>query len=325
MDIVWQILIAVFIVILTALVILKLYVESIKGKCTSDVDLSGKVAIVTGANTGIGFHTALDFARRNARVILACRDLVKGQMAVDKIQEETGNKNVLVMKLDLSLMKSVREFVKLFEEKETRLDILVNNAGMAGLPLTKTEEGFEVMFATNHFGHFLLTNLLMDLLKKSQPSRVVNVSSLAHNWSKGIDFENLRAEKDYSIHNCYFDTKLANILFTRELARRTEWTGVTTLCLHPGPVNTKLLHDAFNPVLKPLHPIAAACFVKTPEEGAQTSIYCSISKDIEGVSGKYYVDCKEAEEQSSEMSKDMGVAKKLWEISEQYTGLAENN
>ncbi|XP_060589449.1 retinol dehydrogenase 11-like isoform X4 [Ruditapes philippinarum] len=241
MDIVWQILIAVFIVILTALVILKLYVESIKGKCTSDVDLSGKVAIVTGANTGIGFHTALDFARRNARVILACRDLVKGQMAVDKIQEETGNKNVLVMKLDLSLMKSVREFVKLFEEKETRLDILVNNAGMAGLPLTKTEEGFEVMFATNHFGHFLLTNLLMDLLKKSQPSRVVNVSSLAHNWSKGIDFENLRAEKDYSIHNCYFDTKLANILFTRELARRTEWTGIYTSALHPGTVRTELL------------------------------------------------------------------------------------
>ncbi|XP_060589448.1 retinol dehydrogenase 11-like isoform X3 [Ruditapes philippinarum] len=323
MDIVWQILIAVFIVILTALVILKLYVESIKGKCTSDVDLSGKVAIVTGANTGIGFHTALDFARRNARVILACRDLVKGQMAVDKIQEETGNKNVLVMKLDLSLMKSVREFVKLFEEKETRLDILVNNAGMAGLPLTKTEEGFEVMFATNHFGHFLLTNLLMDLLKKSQPSRVVNVSSLAHNWSKGIDFENLRAEKDYSIHNCYFDTKLANILFTRELARRTEWTGIYTSALHPGTVRTELLRHL--PLFLKFIGFFVKFFFKTPEEGAQTSIYCSISKDIEGVSGKYYVDCKEAEEQSSEMSKDMGVAKKLWEISEQYTGLAENN
>ncbi|XP_060575354.1 retinol dehydrogenase 11-like [Ruditapes philippinarum] len=226
MDIVWQILIAVFIVILTSLVILKLYLESIKGKCTSDVNLLGKVAIVTGANTGIGFYTALDFARRNARVILASRNLVKGQRAVDKIQEKTGNKNVLAMKLDLNLMKSVREFVKLFKEKETRLDILVNNAEMSVVPLTKTDDGFEVTFATNHFGPFLLTNLLMDLLKKSQPSRVVNVSSLAHNWSKGIDFENLRAEKDYSIHNCYFDTKLANILFTRELARRTEGTGL---------------------------------------------------------------------------------------------------
>ncbi|XP_045190445.2 retinol dehydrogenase 12-like isoform X2 [Mercenaria mercenaria] len=322
MEMFWQIVVAVFIVLLSALAILKVYLDSIKGKCTSSTDLSGKVAIVTGANTGIGYFTALDFARRNARVILACRDLVKGQEAVEKIRGQTGNTDNVVIKLDLSLMKSVREFAEQINKQEARLDILVNNAGMAGLPLTKTDEGFEVMYATNHFGHFLLTNLLLGLLKKSQPSRIVNVSSMAHRWSKGIDFDNLKAEKSYSITDTYFSSKLANILFTRELARKLEGTGVSTSCLHPGPVNTRLLYDAFNPVLKPLHFIAA-CFLKTAEEGAQTSIYCSVSEDLEGVSGKYYVDCQEAEDQSSDLSKDMGLAKKLWEISEKYTGLAE--
>ncbi|XP_053407647.1 retinol dehydrogenase 12-like isoform X6 [Mercenaria mercenaria] len=243
MEMFWQIVVAVFIVLLSALAILKVYLDSIKGKCTSSTDLSGKVAIVTGANTGIGYFTALDFARRNARVILACRDLVKGQEAVEKIRGQTGNTDNVVIKLDLSLMKSVREFAEQINKQEARLDILVNNAGMAGLPLTKTDEGFEVMYATNHFGHFLLTNLLLGLLKKSQPSRIVNVSSMAHRWSKGIDFDNLKAEKSYSITDTYFSSKLANILFTRELARKLEGTGVQmTLCaVHPGLVQTQLL------------------------------------------------------------------------------------
>ncbi|XP_045190446.2 retinol dehydrogenase 12-like isoform X3 [Mercenaria mercenaria] len=322
MEMFWQIVVAVFIVLLSALAILKVYLDSIKGKCTSSTDLSGKVAIVTGANTGIGYFTALDFARRNARVILACRDLVKGQEAVEKIRGQTGNTDNVVIKLDLSLMKSVREFAEQINKQEARLDILVNNAGMAGLPLTKTDEGFEVMYATNHFGHFLLTNLLLGLLKKSQPSRIVNVSSMAHRWSKGIDFDNLKAEKSYSITDTYFSSKLANILFTRELARKLEGTGLTCYSVHPGTVNSEVWRHL--PLLPSLFmAIPRYLLFKTAEEGAQTSIYCSVSEDLEGVSGKYYVDCQEAEDQSSDLSKDMGLAKKLWEISEKYTGLAE--
>ncbi|XP_045190448.2 retinol dehydrogenase 12-like isoform X5 [Mercenaria mercenaria] len=321
MEMFWQIVVAVFIVLLSALAILKVYLDSIKGKCTSSTDLSGKVAIVTGANTGIGYFTALDFARRNARVILACRDLVKGQEAVEKIRGQTGNTDNVVIKLDLSLMKSVREFAEQINKQEARLDILVNNAGMAGLPLTKTDEGFEVMYATNHFGHFLLTNLLLGLLKKSQPSRIVNVSSMAHRWSKGIDFDNLKAEKSYSITDTYFSSKLANILFTRELARKLEGTGICSYVVHPGIVKTEVFRNfsAWKKCIKE----CLKLFLKTAEEGAQTSIYCSVSEDLEGVSGKYYVDCQEAEDQSSDLSKDMGLAKKLWEISEKYTGLAE--
>ncbi|XP_053407649.1 retinol dehydrogenase 12-like isoform X7 [Mercenaria mercenaria] len=265
MEMFWQIVVAVFIVLLSALAILKVYLDSIKGKCTSSTDLSGKVAIVTGANTGIGYFTALDFARRNARVILACRDLVKGQEAVEKIRGQTGNTDNVVIKLDLSLMKSVREFAEQINKQEARLDILVNNAGMAGLPLTKTDEGFEVMYATNHFGHFLLTNLLLGLLKKSQPSRIVNVSSMAHRWSKGIDFDNLKAEKSYSITDTYFSSKLANILFTRELARKLEGTGVQTFAVHPGTVRTELLRHL--PLyLKPLEVVITSFWKETFEQ-----------------------------------------------------------
>ncbi|XP_052228919.1 retinol dehydrogenase 11-like isoform X4 [Dreissena polymorpha] len=324
MDLLWQILLAVLVVMVTCLVVVKVYVESIKGHCTSTRDLTGKVALITGANTGIGFYTALDLAKRNARVILACRDEHKAAATVQKIQEATGNMNVEAHRLDLSLMSSVREFAKSFKGEE-QLDILINNAGVAGIPYMKTVEGFDTCFATNHLGHFLLTNLLLDLLKKSQPSRIVTVSSMAHAWTKEFDVENLNGEKQPwspspgSISQSYFRSKLANVLFTRELAKRLEGTGVTSTCLHPGPVNTKLLYDAFHPALKPLHFIIVAHFVKTGEEGAQTSIHCAVSEELEGVTGRYYVDCREAE--SSLLSKDLGLARQLWEYSERVTGL----
>ncbi|KAH3786376.1 retinol dehydrogenase 11-like isoform X3 [Dreissena polymorpha] len=322
MDLLWQILLAVLVVMVTCLVVVKVYVESIKGHCTSTRDLTGKVALITGANTGIGFYTALDLAKRNARVILACRDEHKAAATVQKIQEATGNMNVEAHRLDLSLMSSVREFAKSFKGEE-QLDILINNAGVAGIPYMKTVEGFDTCFATNHLGHFLLTNLLLDLLKKSQPSRIVTVSSMAHAWTKEFDVENLNGEKQPwspspgSISQSYFRSKLANVLFTRELAKRLEGTGVTSNCLHPGTVKSDIWRS-----VPPLHWLLLGVpymFFKTGEEGAQTSIHCAVSEELEGVTGRYYVDCREAE--SSLLSKDLGLARQLWEYSERVTGL----
>ncbi|KAL4232049.1 Dehydrogenase reductase SDR member 13 [Mactra antiquata] len=323
METIWLISQVIGAVVVVGLIILKIYLISIKGICTSTVSLAGKITIVTGANTGIGFYTALDFAKRNARVILACRDIVKGEDAANKIIELTGNKNVVVMQCDLSKMKSVREFAAKINSKEPRLDILVNNAGMAGLPLTMTDEGFEVMWASNHFGHFLLTNLLLDLLKKSKPSRIVNVSSVAHTWSKGIDLDNMRAEKGekhFSISGVYFASKLANILFTRELAERLKESDVTSYSVHPGIVSTEVWRN--QRFQRAFFVYMLKFFMKSPEEGAQTTIYCSVSEEVEKDSGKYFMDCKEADNKSSILSKDMGLAKKLWEKSEQLTGLA---
>lgn len=320
METFWQVVIAILVVLVTCLIALKVYVERIKGWCKSTADLTGKTVLITGANTGIGFFTAKDLAKRNARVILACRNMSKGQVAVDKIISETGNQNVVLRQLDLSLMKSVREFVKSFLSDEARLDILINNAGMAGLPLTMTEEGFETMFATNHFGPFLLTNLLLDLLKKSQPSRIVNVSSMAHNWCSGLDLDNTKAEKGYSITQCYFSTKLSNVLFTRELARRLKGTGINSYSVHPGCLDTDFWHNM--PLVYNLFIlIPRLVYFKTPEEGAQTTIYCAVSEELEETSGHYYVDCKEAEDQASDFSKDMELAARLWDHCEQVTGL----
>ncbi|XP_053407880.1 retinol dehydrogenase 11-like isoform X2 [Mercenaria mercenaria] len=320
MDLVWQIIISVLTALLVSvLIILKYlharYVETTYARCTSSTDLSGKVAVVSGANTGIGYFTALDFARRKARVILACRDLKKGQEAVDKIKSSTGNNDVVVMKLDLSSFQSVRNFATMINKQENRLDILVNNAGALILGQ------LDMMMRVNYFGHFLLTNLLLGLLKKSAPSRIVNVTSAAHRESRGIDFENLKAEKSFiktlTALKAYQNAKLGNVLFTRELARRLEGSGVTSYSVHPGAVDTKIWGE-----ISGLFSIVR-WFFQTPEEGAQTTIYCSVSEDLEGVSGKFYYDCNEAEDKSSSVSKDMDLAQKLWEISETYTGLKE--
>ncbi|KAK3599446.1 hypothetical protein CHS0354_036462 [Potamilus streckersoni] len=220
----WTFILAFLIVIVLLLTGLKIYFDAGKGICYSNADLTGKTVLITGANTGIGFYTALDLARRNARVILACRSQEKGLAAMKKIQESTGNYNIVVKVVDLSLMASVKKFAEKILWEEARLDILINNAGVAGIPKIMTAEGFEMVYATNHFGPFFLTNLLLDLLKKSAPSRIVTVSSIAHKFGS-IELDNLKAEKSYSQLRFYGNTKLANILFTKELARRLEGTG----------------------------------------------------------------------------------------------------
>jgi len=287
----------------------------------SKADLTGKVAIVTGANVGIGFFTALDFAKRNAKVILACRNKEKAEAARDKIIAESNNKNIVIQIVDLTIMKSVRQFVERILAEESRLDILVNNAGVvsAGKPREVTDEGLETLFAANYFGPFLLTNLLLDLMKNSGPSRIVNVSSVANKWGT-IDLKDLQAEKSWSIQNRYFDSKLANIMFTREIAKRLEGTGVTANSLHPGSVSTNLLRH-LNPIVGVPVRLFVKLFCRTSEEGAQTSIYLAISEEVADVSGKHFVDCDIQEREANPMSRNMELAEQLWDVSAQLTGL----
>ncbi|CAH2299095.1 Hypothetical predicted protein [Pelobates cultripes] len=199
-------------------------------------DLTGKTAIVTGANTGIGKMVATDLARRNARVILACRSKERGQKALTEIREQTGNRNVTLAILDTSSLSSVRTFVERILQEEKRLDILVNNAGASGLPHSITPEGFEKTFATNHLGPFLLTNLLLDLMKHSLPSRIVFVSSFIH--TKGvINIKHLKGEELHDLHisEYYNCTKLMNLVCSNELARRLEGSG--SICVFLNHTN----------------------------------------------------------------------------------------
>lgn len=204
-------------------------------------------------------------------------------------------------------------------EEEPRLDVLINNAGIFQCPYMKTEDGFEMQFGVNHLGHFLLTNLLLGLLKSSAPSRIVVVSSKLYKYGD-INFEDLNSEESYNKSFCYSRSKLANILFTKELAHRLEGTNVTVNALHPGIVRTNLGRHIHIPLLaKPLFNLVSWAFFKTPLEGAQTSIYLASSPEVEGVSGRYFGDCKE--EELLPKALDEAVARKLWDISEVMVGM----
>ena len=289
------------------------------GVCTSEVKLDGKTVIVTGANTGIGKETALDLAGRGARVILACRNVPKAQQVAEEILKKTGSNKVIVKELDLASLKSVRSFAHDINETEDRLDILINNAGVMRCPYWKTEDGFEMQFGVNHLGHFLLTNLLLGLLQRSQPSRIINVSSLAHTRGK-IRFDDLQSEQDYHPGQAYSQSKLANVLFTRELSKKLDDTDVIVTSLHPGVVKTELgrhLSLAKSILARIIFSPLVWLIFKTPWQGAQTTIHCAVSDDVE--SGLYYSDCKPKE--VAEQGRDDAVAKKLWEVSADLVGL----
>lgn len=281
--------------------------------CKSQKCLIGKTAIITGANTGIGYETALDFAKRGGRVILACRNYEKANNARQNIVEITGNQNVVVKILNMESLTSVRQFALDVNSSEDRLDILVNNAGAGDLPEQLTDDGLQLEMAVNYFSSFLLTNLLLDLLKKSAPSRIVNVSSaLASLYCGKFNLENLNKPDKMM----YCKTKLCNIYFTQELAKRLEGTGVTTYSLHPGVVRTEFMR--FNNALN----FIAKLFL-TPEEGAQTQIYLSVQDGIEHLNGRHFENCEAVKNYGTAKNKE--IPKKLWEISEEMVGLKDND
>ena len=287
-------------------------------RCHSSKSLEGKTVVITGANTGIGKETAVDLAKRGARVIIGCRNMEKGKEALKGIQERSGSTNVFLEKLDLASLDSVREFADNILKNEPRLDILINNAGVASCSYQKTKDGFEMQFGTNHLGHFLLTMLLLDRLKRSAPSRIINVSSIVHGWGSGkINFDDIHFEKNYDRSKAYYHSKLANVLFTRELSKRLEGTHVTVNALHPGVVNTELQRHTFLSSAL-LYPVQWYLF-KSAEQGAQTTIYCAVSEEMEGVSGKYLADC--AIKEPSKSAQDDDAALKLWDLSLKLVGL----
>ncbi|KAG5671784.1 hypothetical protein PVAND_001960 [Polypedilum vanderplanki] len=281
-----------------------------------DAQIKDKIVIVTGCNTGIGKATALELAKRGGKIYFACRSESKAMEALNEIKQLSGNDNLHFLQLDLGSLDSIREFSKRFHELENRLDILVNNAGVLS-PLVQTTDGFEANIGINHLGHFLLTNLLLDLLKASSPSRIIVVASKLHKIGS-INREDFNSEKSFAgTWKSYANSKLCNLLFMRELSKRLEGTGVTINALCPGAVRTEA-GRSLNPVMKFVLNQAMKVFYKSPELGCQTVLFLSVEPSIAKESGGYYVDCKKTE--PSNNAKNDDDAKWLWNMSEQLTG-----
>ncbi|WP_307410935.1 SDR family oxidoreductase [Neobacillus ginsengisoli] len=277
----------------------------------------GKVCLVTGASQGIGKATAIALAKMKATVIMVSFDQGRGEAALKEIKSMSGNENIELLLADLSSRQSIRQLADRFKQKYTRLDVLVNNAGVMKWKQEFTTDGFESTFAINHLASFLLTNLLLDLLKASAPARILNVSSSAQAMGK-IEFDDLDSRKKYSGIKAYSQSKLANVLFTYELDRILQGTGVTVNCLHPGVVRTNfgntgsLFFKISGTLMKP--------FMLPPDKGAETSIFLASSPQVEGISAKYFV--KKKAVNSSPISYDEMTAKKLWEVSTKMTKLS---
>ena len=273
--------------------------------------LKGKTCLITGATSGIGKVTAIKLAKEEAFIVLASRNLEKGEKTKQEIIDTTGNKNIEVMFCDLASMKSIRDFVGSFKEKYNDLHILINNAGLWEFKRKESEDGIEMNFAVNHLAPFLFTNLLLDLLRNSAPARIINVSSMAHKMTK-VNFDDIEGKKSWNGFKSYSMSKLCNILFTKKLSNILEGTAVTVNCLHPGLVSTAL----FNKMNKFLKNIVGY-FMITPEKGAETSIYLATSDEVKNISGEYFVKKKIAS--PSKAAKDQKAINKLWDLSLKYT------
>ncbi len=278
-------------------------------------DMTGKTVVITGANSGIGLETAVALARAGAKTLITVRDPARGQAAVADIKARSGRDDVDVVVFDLGSIASTRQGAAEILARCERIDVLVNNAGVVLSSRHETEDGLEATFAVNHLGHFVLTELLLDRLKQSAPARIVNVASTAHKGArKGLDFDDLQSSSAYGGMQVYSKSKLANIYFTTELARRLQGTGVTVNCLHPGTVATGYGRDgdssgvlAFG--LKVIKP-----FILSAEQGARTSIYLASSPEVAGVTGRYFVKCQARS--PSATAQDDAAARRLWECSE---------
>jgi NAD(P)-dependent dehydrogenase (short-subunit alcohol dehydrogenase family) len=279
--------------------------------------MAGKTCMVTGASRGIGFYTARSLALKGAHVIVIGHNHERGEDAVARIHEADPDASAEFIFTDLMDQAQIRELNRTFRERHDRLDVLVNNVGAYFLQRGESPDGIERTFALNHLSYFLVTNLLLDLIKASSPARIVNVSSNAHR-GRTMHFDDLEFERRlYWGLTAYGESKLANLLFTYELDRRLVEEDVTVNALHPGFVNTYIGKQY--PLLRPMINLVHAIFAKDPKEGAETSIYLASSPEIAGVSGKYFID--KAPVRSSPESYKEGDARRLWEISESMTGL----
>ena len=277
-------------------------------------DMTGKVCIVTGGNSGIGYFAALELAKMGAEVALVCRNAERGEEAAKKIAKATGKVARLFL-ADMGLMDDVRRVAGELNEAYAKIHVLLNNAGVLMRHREENAEGRELVFAINHLGPFLLTNLLLDHIKAAGPARIVNVASTAHKGGR-INFEDLESKQKFGMWPAYSQSKLANVLFTKELARRLDGGQVTANALHPGVVATNLFTGAvgfFAPII--------SLFLISSEVGAYTSVYLASSPEVDGISGKYFARAAPAPTAAS--ARDMDVAARLWQISEQMTGLAE--
>ncbi|XP_023727296.1 retinol dehydrogenase 12 [Cryptotermes secundus] len=300
----------------------------LRRKCRSKARLDGKTVVITGANTGIGKGAALDLASRGGRVILACRDLKRAQDAADDIRKQTsgieGAGEVLVVRLDLASLASVRECAQLLLRTEKHIHILVNNAGMCFCPKGLTEDGFETQLGVNHFGHFLFTCLLLPRIIQSAPARIIMVSSSFHHMDPDIPLDDVAWEnRPYSTFKAYSQSKLANILFAKELAVRLQGTGVTTYALNPGRVKTEALRYADDSMFRGATRIFGIIgfMSMTPLQGAQTIVYCAVDEKVAEESGLYYSNCRK--DTPSRAARDPVRAQRLWEASARLVGLGD--
>jgi retinol dehydrogenase 12 len=278
-------------------------------------DLANKMFIVTGANTGIGKVTAKELARAGAHVLLACRSPDKTAAVIDEIKRDTGNQNVEYLHLDLGDLSSVRACADAILARNVPIHGLINNAGQAGAR-GLTKDGFELTFGINHLGHYLFTRLLLDRIKQAGEARIVNVASASHYQAKGIDWSamNKRTQTRTGMQE-YAVSKLSNVLFTKELARRLEGTHVTTYAVHPGVVAT----DVWRQVPRPLRWVIKR-FMITPEQGAEASLRCATAPELASESGRYY-DVGGKEREPSKLAHDVELAQTLWAKSAEWTGL----
>jgi NAD(P)-dependent dehydrogenase (short-subunit alcohol dehydrogenase family) len=286
----------------------------------------GRISIVTGANSGIGFETALALARKGMKVIMACRNQAKAEKAKKDILIKVPGADLEIMQIDLSTLSSVRDFAETFLTKYNQLDMLINNAGIMIPPYSKTEDGFESQMGANYFGHFLLTGLLLDIITKTPDSRIITVSSLAHKKGK-INFEDLHWEKKYSAMGAYRQSKLACLMFSYELQRRLEKTGSNTLSLaaHPGLSITNLVMNIPKWVIYVFYPLTAL-FTHSPAKAALPSLMAALGRDVNG--GEFFgpqghseMKGKPGKAESTSLSHNPEVSKQLWELSEKLTGI----
>ena len=275
--------------------------------------MKGKVVMITGANSGIGKATTIALAKMDATIVMVCRNFDTGHKAQEEIKGLTGNDNIDLFQCDLASQAEIRRLVEQFKKKYTKLDVLINNAGIVLSKRTECIEGFEMNFAVNYLAPFLLTNLLLELLIESAPSRIINVSSEVHRNAK-LDFDDLQCNKDYGAFKTYGKSKLALLLFTYELSRRLKGKGVTVNAVHPGVVKTNLGRDQSY-----FAQLFTKIFFKSPEKGAQTSVYLASSQEVQNITGKYFAN--KAPKKSSEESYNIENAKRLWDISIKLTGL----